>query len=126
MGESKLTGFPSAMTSSRPEGRARALAKVDRAESLFDEQSRKRRACSSATQSMELSSLSAGFLVGARAREDGREGTRRERERSLRITPQALLNTRRHAARKTYSHTTGSLMARNATRTSPIEKSRVP
>lgn len=59
--KNKLTGFPSAMTSARSGGRARALAKVGSTESLFEEQSRNRRACSSATQSMELKSLSAFF-----------------------------------------------------------------
>lgn len=73
------------MTSARPGGRARALTKVGRTSSLFEEQSRKRTDFSTATQSMELSLLSAIFgdacgRVSAcvRARTDGRKGVGRQ------------------------------------------------
>ena len=54
-----LTGFPSATTSSRRVGLAKALENVGRPETRLAEQSRKRRAFNKATQSMETSSLPA-------------------------------------------------------------------
>lgn len=61
------TVFPSAITSARRGGLAKALAKVGRAESRFLEQSRKRSVSTNPTQSMETSSLSVA-IQGQRAR----------------------------------------------------------